>query len=144
MVVFCCFWGVVGVVLFLMFVLVGVLLLCYLVVVVSPEHPNKNTSKRTLFPQCFFGPCFPCCFSFSYYCSLYFFLSFLFVFFLSSFSVLHCVKISKRITFAMSYSRETLNIAGELFVCPLFGLFEGYSFVHRFVKISFVQQPEAN
>ena len=33
--------------------------------------------------------------------------------------------------------------AGELLVCPLFCLFESYSFVHRFVKISFLQQGEA-
>ena len=34
--------------------------------------------------------------------------------------------------------------AEELLVCPLFGLFERCSFVHRFVKISFLQQPKAN
>ena len=34
--------------------------------------------------------------------------------------------------------------AGEAFVCPHFGLFEGHSFIHRFVIISFLQQPEAN
>ena len=38
----------------------------------------------------------------------------------------------------------TCTCAGKLLACPLFGLFESYSFFHRFVKISFLQQPEAN
>ena len=37
----------------------------------------------------------------------------------------------------------THTYAGELFVCPLFCPFESYSFVHCYLKISSVQQPEA-